>query len=122
MAAFTAIQPIADTFLFFVPFYYSAKVAFACYLWANNLAGAELVYSRYVQPFVAQHEPLVDSKIAEARSVASQMLSSHLARGIQYLQGLVVSALAQTHQAAANVSLLILSTEYQSADTNLYFD
>jgi len=104
MAMFTAVQPIGDTFLFFLPFYYSAKLGFACYLWYNNLAGAELVYTRYIQPFISHHEPTVDEKIAEARSIASQLVSSNLARGAQWVQSMIVAALAQTHQAAANVS------------------
>lgn len=102
LAAFTAIQPIADTFLFFIPFYYSAKVAFACYLWANDLAGAELVYTKYAQPFVTQYEPLVDEKIAELKSLASSLLARNMTKIVQKLQALVVAVLAQTHQAAAN--------------------
>ena len=102
MAAFTAVQPVADTFLFFVPLYYSAKLAFACYLWANNLAGADLVYNRYVQPYVVQYEPLVDSKIAEVRGLASEFLSSNFAKGVQWLQQRAVQALAAAHQAGAN--------------------
>ena len=102
MAAFTAIQPIADTFLFFIPFYYSAKLAFACYLWANNLAGADLVYNRYVLPFVREHEPLVDSKIAEVRVMTTELVSSNFARGLQWLQTKAVAVLAQAHQLGAN--------------------
>ena len=36
MAVFTALQPLADTFIFWLPFYYEAKLAFAVYLWANG--------------------------------------------------------------------------------------
>lgn len=102
MAAFTAVQPIADTFLFFLPFYYSAKLAFACYLWANNLAGAQLVYTKYVQPSVTIYEPLLDSKIAEIRALVSEASSTALARGVQWLQQKMVAALAHTHNAAAS--------------------
>lgn len=103
MAAFTVAQSVADTFLFFIPFYYSAKLAFACYLWANNLAGAELVYTRYVKPFVLQHEPMVDSKISELKLLVSELVSSNFARCVQWLQAKFVAALVHSQQIAANV-------------------
>ena len=102
MAAFTAVQPITDTFLFFVPLYYSAKLAFACYLWAYDLAGADLVYTRYVQPFIAQHEPVVDQKIAESRSIATNVISTYFSRAVQWLQAQAVAALAHAHQVGAS--------------------
>lgn len=102
MAAFTAIQPIADTFLFLFPLYYSAKLAFACYLWANNLAGAELIYTRYARPFITQYEPLIDAKIAEGRVIISELVTSNFARGVQWLQARVVSALAAAQAATVN--------------------
>ena len=39
MAAFTAAAPLADTFLWWVPLYYEAKLAFAIYLWYNGERG-----------------------------------------------------------------------------------
>lgn len=36
MAVFTAVQPVADTFCFWLPLYYEAKLALAVYLWANG--------------------------------------------------------------------------------------
>lgn len=36
MAVFTAVQPLADTFCFWLPLYYEAKLAAAVYLWANG--------------------------------------------------------------------------------------
>jgi hypothetical protein len=107
MAAFTAIQPIADMFLFFIPLYYSAKLAFAIYLWANELKGAELVYRRYVQPFVAAHEPTVDAKLAAARTMVADHMSVNMQRAAQWAKAQVVALLAQTHQAAASVSVYV---------------
>jgi receptor expression-enhancing protein 1/2/3/4 len=99
MAAFTAVQPIADTFLFFIPLYYSAKLAFACYLWANKLQGAELVYMRYVQPFVARQEPMVDRKLAEARSMISDHASRHLKSAVEWAREKAREFTAQAMQA-----------------------
>lgn len=102
MAAITAVQPITDTLLFFVPLYYSGRLAFACYLWANNLAGANLVYNRYVQPFLLRHEPIVDYKIQEMRSFATELLHSNFARGVQWLQAKMLAALTAAHPGVAH--------------------
>ncbi len=36
MAVFSAVQPVADCFFFWLPLYYEAKLALAVYLWANG--------------------------------------------------------------------------------------
>lgn len=36
MAVFTAVQPLADAFCFWLPLYYEAKLVLAVYLWANG--------------------------------------------------------------------------------------
>jgi hypothetical protein len=96
MAALTALQPYLDTFLFFVPFYYSLKLAFACYLWMNNLQGARHVYSEYVRPMVQRHEPLVDFKLMQLRALASQLVSSNMSKVVQYVQMMLVKTLSQS--------------------------
>jgi len=98
MAAFSAVQPFADALLFFLPLYFPAKLAFACYLWVNNLAGAELVYTRYVQPVVTKYEPLVDKQIAEAREMATNIVSRTFSQAVQWLQAKIVAALANSNQ------------------------
>lgn len=102
MAAITAVQPITDTLLFFVPLYYSGRLAFACYLWVNNLAGANLVYNRFVQPFLLRHEPIVDGKIQEIRSFAAELLQSNFARAVQWLQAKMLTALTAAHPGVAH--------------------
>lgn len=41
MAVFTAAQPLADTFCWWLPLYYEAKLGLAVYLWANGGCRAE---------------------------------------------------------------------------------
>ena len=41
MAAFTAAAPLSDCFLWWVPLYYEAKLAFAVYLWYNGERASE---------------------------------------------------------------------------------
>lgn len=95
MAAFSAVQPLADTFLFFIPLYYEAKLAFAIYLWANNLAGAALVYERYAEPFISQYEPLMDKKIDDLKNVSRALISTNFAKALQWVQAKAVAALTQ---------------------------
>ena len=96
IAALTALQPFMDTFLFFVPFYYSLKLAFACYLWANNLQGTEHVYGEYVRPFVRRYEPLVDFKLTQVKGVVSHVVSSNVSKAVQYAQLMLVKTLSQS--------------------------
>lgn len=95
VAGFTAIQPFSDAFLFFVPFYYSLKLAFACYLWANNLQGTKTIYVEYVRPFVHRHEPLVDFKLSQMKSLVSHVVSSNVSKLVQYVQTFLLKALSQ---------------------------
>lgn len=104
MAAFMAVQPFADTFLSFIPMYYSAKVAFAVYLWFNDLAGAELVYTKFFHPFLAQHEPLVDAKLNESRGVIAGQVTTYTALFMDKARGTLLTLFTQTTQAAVGVS------------------
>jgi receptor expression-enhancing protein 1/2/3/4 len=102
MAAFTAVQPILDTFLFFVPLYYEAKLAFAIYLWAYNLNGASNVYHNYLEPFVSRHEPLLDRKLEETKAVATDFLHSNMMRAVQVVQSRAIGFLLQVQQQATS--------------------
>lgn len=95
IAAFTAVQPIADMFLFFIPFYYSLKLAFACYLWANDLEGTKYVYEKYAKPYIHLYEPTVDSKISHFKQIVSDVVTSNASRVVRYVQGLLLKSLSQ---------------------------
>lgn len=95
MAAFSAISPFADTFLFFIPLYYEAKLAFAIYLWANNLAGASLVYHRYAEPYIVRYEPLMDAKLNEVKTMSRALVSTNFSKAVQWFQARLVAALTQ---------------------------
>lgn len=99
IAAFTAVQPIADMFLFFIPFYYSLKLAFACYLWANDLEGTKYVYEKYAKPYIHRYEPTVDSKISHFKQLVSDVVTSNASRVVRYVQGLLLKSLSQNMEA-----------------------
>lgn len=89
------MQPFSDAFFFFVPFYYSLKLAFACYLWANSLQGTKTVYIEYVRPFIHRHEPLVDYKLSQMKALVSNVVSSNITKFVQYAQSLLLTTLTQ---------------------------
>jgi hypothetical protein len=101
VAAFTAAEPLADALLFWVPLYHSAKFCFACYLLANGMAGAQLVYARYARALIARHEPAVDSALASARSSAAGLATTYAAAAGRWAQVAVLQALASGQAAAA---------------------
>jgi receptor expression-enhancing protein 1/2/3/4 len=54
MAVMTAVQPVLDTFVFWVPLYYEAKLAFVIYLLYPQLAGTTYLYHTYFEPMVTR--------------------------------------------------------------------
>lgn len=133
IAGFTAIQPFADAFLFFIPFYYSLKLAFACYLWANNLQGTKNIYLEYVRPFVHRHEPLVDYKLSQMKMLVTNVVSSNIAKVVQYVQTLLLTTLAQqvdthglraegTGKAAPAAGYTSKSDSFTSAHSSGFFE
>lgn len=96
MAVLTAVQTIADSFLFFIPFYYTAKLALFYYLWMNNMEGSVLVYNRYLAPFVHTYEAYVDQKISRVKVLMSFFVTSKVSKCVKYLQDLAMKAM-NTH-------------------------
>lgn len=104
IAALTAVQPLLDTFLFWIPFYFEAKLALAVYLWANDLAGAQYVYVRWFQPLVASYEPLVDRRLAESKALSSEWLHSNALRLVAAMQQRTLAWLASLQLQAAEAA------------------
>lgn len=99
MAAFTAVQPLADTFFFWLPLYYEAKLVLALYLWCNELEGSQRVWARWVQPAVSRYEPLVDRWLAESKALARDWLHSNSLRLLALAQQKFFQYISQLQQA-----------------------
>ncbi|EFN53264.1 hypothetical protein CHLNCDRAFT_137198 [Chlorella variabilis] len=100
MAVFTAVQPLADAFCFWLPLYYEAKLVLAVYLWANELSGSQHVWVRWAQPLVSRYEPLVDRWLAESKALAREWLHSNALRLLALAQQKFFAWLAQVQQQA----------------------
>ncbi|KAK9805655.1 hypothetical protein WJX72_010342 [[Myrmecia] bisecta] len=74
----------AETFLggFFawVPFYYEAKFVFIIWLIAPQTKGAQLVYEKYLKPFLVKHASKIDPVFASAESVLNSQQLGNLAK------------------------------------------
>jgi hypothetical protein len=68
LATFTVFERITDAFLFFLPLYHEAKVAFVVYLWHPKSQGALYIYDKFVAPTLSKHEELIDRKIEETQA------------------------------------------------------
>lgn len=83
---FSTIQPVLDTLLFWVPFYYVLRLIGAIYLWYPGLQGSLHVYGRWVQPFIYEYEPLIDRRLAEFKAQLGDTCSSSVQRLREQLQ------------------------------------
>ena len=74
----TFAQNLTDQFLFWVPLYYEAKLALVVFLWHPKVNGATYVYESTLQPWLAQHEPYIDSKMEETKNRVQDFTSRYL--------------------------------------------
>ena len=68
---------IADRFIFFLPMYSEAKVAFVVCLWHPRTTWALYVYSSWLAPFLSKHEPEIDRRIDETRTGFGDVVVRH---------------------------------------------
>ena len=68
-----------------VPLYYEAKVLFILYLWHPKTQGALYLYTAYVQPFLSDHEALVDEYVQEAKTRVSDFAAAHFQRYTEHI-------------------------------------
>ncbi|ORX71147.1 hypothetical protein DL89DRAFT_266173 [Linderina pennispora] len=75
MAGFTAVEFVADTFIFWLPLVGLTKVLFVVWLVLPGIHGAEIIYDRIVEPYLVQNEDTLDRYFRQAQRVAQT--SSH---------------------------------------------
>ncbi|QDZ24726.1 HVA22-like protein [Chloropicon primus] len=82
----TFAQNLTDQFLFWVPLYYEAKLALVVFLWHPRVNGATYVYESTLQPWLAHHEPYIDSKMEEVKNRAQDFTSRYFKQLSTYIQ------------------------------------
>lgn len=106
LAAFTAVQPVLDLFLFWVPLYYEAKLALAVYCWYPSLTGAQRVFTQHVQPLVEAHEPAVDARVEEISSRTTSFVRESAVRAFNSSRGWILDAVVRFQSSQAQQGLV----------------
>ncbi|KAJ1890641.1 hypothetical protein LPJ66_007354 [Kickxella alabastrina] len=76
MAAFTAVELVADTFMFWFPLKGMVKMSFVAWMVMPGINGAEIIYDRVLEPYLVSHEQQLDVYFQQARAAAQKSTSS----------------------------------------------
>ena len=60
-ALFNCVESLLDFFIGWLPLYYELKLAFILWLMCPPFWGAKYLYLAYIEPFLATHQPDIDS-------------------------------------------------------------
>jgi len=101
LATFTVFERITDAFLFFLPLYHEAKVAFVVYLWHPKSQGALYIYDKFVAPTLSKHEELIDRKIEETQAKVGDVFFTYSKMGYAYVQKMTLQLLQSLPTAQA---------------------
>ena len=101
LATFTVFERITDAFLFFLPLYHEAKVAFVVYLWHPKSQGALYIYDKFVAPTLSKHEGLIDRKIEETQAKVGDVIFSYSKMAYAYVQKMTLQLLQSLPTAQA---------------------
>ena len=85
-AALDTLDNVTDSALFWLPFYYEAKLALVVYMWHPQFRGAEALYSAYVKPLLTVHEDKIDKAIEDAGNKAKDLATSQGMRAVNYIR------------------------------------
>jgi receptor expression-enhancing protein 1/2/3/4 len=101
LATFTVFERITDAFLFFLPLYHEAKVAFVVYLWHPKSQGALYIYDKFVAPTLSKHEGLIDRKIEETQAKVGDVFFTYSKMAYAYVQKMTLQLLQSLPTAQA---------------------
>ncbi len=91
-AFFTLLEVFVEYILYFIPFYFAAKLAFIVWLQLPQTRGAEFVYEHIIMPFLHKNEGKIDGALhkasksgldflQDARTLASSVTSDAMSSG-----------------------------------------
>ena len=99
IALYTVGAQIADRFVFWLPMYCEAKVAFVTYLWHPRTQGALYIYDTFVAPFLAKHEPDIDRRIDETRASVGDVVVRNSRGAVEFVRNKITNLLLSVPQA-----------------------
>ncbi|KAJ2720749.1 hypothetical protein GGI07_004430 [Coemansia sp. Benny D115] len=90
MAGYTAVELVADTFMFWMPLVGLVKISFIAWMVLPGINGAGIIYDRIVEPYLVKNEEVLDGYFRQARAAAqkstSKVSKSAYDRWIGYVQ------------------------------------
>ena len=69
-AWFVVIESLTDVLVFWIPFYYLAKIAFLLWCFMPQTRGAQRIYDVAIEPTMSKYEGAIDSIASDVRSGA----------------------------------------------------
>jgi|TARA_B110000977_G_C10843595_1_gene403012 receptor expression-enhancing protein 1/2/3/4 len=98
MALYTTGVQVTDRFVFWLPMYAEAKVAFVVYLWHPRTQGALYVYDAFVSPFLTKHEQAIDRHIDETNTSIGDVVVKRAQGVVDFAREKFAAALNQLPQ------------------------
>ena len=102
VAAFSALSPVADALLFWLPLYEEIKVAFLAWLLLPGTRGADVLFDKAFVPLLEEHGPALDAAVSRARAAVSAHASEKAGSALRALRSRAGAAVAQLQAAAAS--------------------
>ncbi|XP_053124932.1 receptor expression-enhancing protein 4 isoform X2 [Hemicordylus capensis] len=99
-ALFMATETVADTFIYWFPFYYEIKMAFVVWLLSPYTRGAVLLYRKFIHPTLSHREKEIDLFILQAKERGYETLVRFGKRSLN------VAATAAVHAATKSQGAL----------------
>jgi len=72
---FGLIESFTDFFLYWIPFYYLAKMIFLLWLYLPQTKGAEFVFKKAIDPILSKYEKQIDAGLEKARLAGDSVAS-----------------------------------------------
>ncbi|RGB25451.1 TB2/DP1, HVA22 family-domain-containing protein [Rhizophagus diaphanus] len=88
MAFFSLGEGIADSLIFWFPFYYEMKILFILWLILPQTRGAAYLYYNYIDPTLTFHQKEIDSTLGMAQEKATSTGAEWGRHGLATLQEL----------------------------------
>jgi receptor expression-enhancing protein 1/2/3/4 len=80
------LEVLGDSLLFWLPFYYEAKVLLLGWLVLPYFRGASVLYDRVVSPYLHRYEKEIDASVAQLKDSSGKQLSSLGQLGLRHLR------------------------------------
>ena len=96
-AFFSIVEVFADLLLYWIPFFYTFKLAFLLWAMLPQTKGAKFLYDAFLKDFLKKNESRIDAALADAKKNAGSVASEFAAAS-----GELAGAAISTATAAAS--------------------